>query len=87
MGEWRLSRRGLLGTLRTRNHTPSNDLCDPILPLVRLTCPIALLRFYPIRLYWVLLANAATYALVGLIVEALRQRRNQARKIKTVRYP
>jgi len=66
---------------------PAMTSADPILPLVRLTCPIALLRFYPIRLYWVLLANAATYALVGLIVEALRQRRNQARKIKTVRYP
>ncbi len=47
--------------------------------LVRLTCPIALLSFYPIRLYWVLLANAAAYALVGLIIETLRQRLNHAR--------
>jgi hypothetical protein len=58
---------------------------DPILPLVLLTCPIALLRFYPLRLYGVLLANAATYAFVGLIVEALRQRRNQAREIGSER--
>jgi hypothetical protein len=52
---------------------------DPLLALVRLTCPIALLSFYPIRLYWVLLANAAAYALVGLIIETLRQRLNHAR--------
>ena len=50
-----------------------------IMILVRLTCPIALLSFYPIRLYWVLLANAATYALVGLIIETVRQRVNHAR--------
>jgi hypothetical protein len=52
---------------------------DPIMPLVRLTCPIALLSFYPIRLYWALLANAATYALASLVVEALRQRLHPAR--------
>ncbi len=52
---------------------------DPIMTLVRLTCPITLLSFYPLRLYWVLLANAATYALVGLIVETMRQRLNQAK--------
>ena len=55
---------------------------DPLLPLVRLTCPIALLSFYPIRLEWVLLANSATYALVGLIVETVRRRLNHA-KLKT----
>jgi hypothetical protein len=42
--------------------------------LVRLTCPIALLSRYPISLSWVLLANAATYALVGLVVEMSRRR-------------
>jgi hypothetical protein len=41
--------------------------------IVRLTCPIALLNSYPLRLSWVLLANAATYALLGLIVETLRR--------------
>jgi len=44
-----------------------------IMVLVRLTCPIALLSQYPISLAWVLLANAATYAMLGLIVENLRQ--------------
>jgi len=48
---------------------------DPLLPLVRLTCPIAILgSSHAISLSQVLLANAATYALAGLIVEKLRQR-------------
>ena len=44
---------------------------DPTWNVVRLTCPIAFLSFYTIKLYWVLLANATTYALVGLTVETL----------------
>jgi hypothetical protein len=51
---------------------------DPIMFLVRLTCPIAILSFYPLSLYFVLVANAATYALVGLIFETLRARLNHA---------
>jgi hypothetical protein len=58
---------------------PALTSADPILTLVRLTCPIALFSSYPIRLYWVLLANAATYALAGLIVETLRQRLHHAK--------
>ena len=50
-----------------------------MMTLIRLTCPIALFSSYPIRLYWVLLANSATYALLGLVVETLRQRLNQAK--------
>jgi hypothetical protein len=50
---------------------------EPIVwTLARLTCPIAFASFYfhfPIGVYWVLVANAATYALVGLIVETLRR--------------
>jgi hypothetical protein len=53
---------------------------DPLLPLVRLTCPIAILgRFYAISLARVLLANAATYAIVGLLIEALRLRLQPAK--------
>jgi hypothetical protein len=52
---------------------PAMTAADPIMPLVRLTCPITLLSFYPLGLYLVLLANAATYALIGLIVETLRR--------------
>jgi len=50
-----------------------------IMILVRLTCPIALLSQYPLSLSWVLFANAATYALLGLIVETLRSQLNHAR--------
>jgi len=52
---------------------------DPIMPLVRLTCPIAIFSFYPISVYWVLIANAATYALVGLMVEGLQRGLHSAR--------
>ena len=50
-----------------------------IMILVRLTCPIALLSRYPLRLSWVLLANAATYALVGLLMESVRQHLSHAK--------
>ncbi|HXZ79805.1 MAG TPA: hypothetical protein VEG30_07745, partial [Terriglobales bacterium] len=47
--------------------------------LSRVTCPIAIAGMHvPISLYWVLLVNAATYALVGLVVEALRQKLHHA---------
>jgi hypothetical protein len=41
--------------------------------LVYLTCPIALARHYALSFYFVLLVNAATYALVGAVVEAMRR--------------
>jgi hypothetical protein len=54
---------------------PAFTSADPLLALVRLTCPIAILgKFYPISLYSTLFANAATYAAVGLMVETLRGR-------------
>lgn len=59
---------------------------NPIEPIVwtlaGLTQPIALVSFYfhfGLSFYWVLLANAATYALIGLIVEALRQQLKHAK--------
>lgn len=42
--------------------------------VVRITCPIAFLSSYPIPYYVTFVANAATYALIGLIVEMLRLR-------------
>lgn len=45
---------------------------DPLMPLIRLTCPIALFSRHPIPLVAALLANSATYALVGLGLEVLR---------------
>jgi hypothetical protein len=55
---------------------PATLFVEPeILILIRLTCPIALLSHCPLSLSWVLLANAATYAVIGLIVEMSRRRR------------
>jgi hypothetical protein len=55
---------------------------EPIWTLARLTCPVVFASFYfhfPVSVYWFLLANASTYALVGLIKESLRQQLNHAR--------
>lgn len=41
--------------------------------LVYLTCPIALAGRHPQSIYQVLVANAATYALVGVVVETTRR--------------
>ena len=47
--------------------------------LVSITCPIAIAgKHYPISLYEVLVANAVTYGLVGLIVETLRKQLHHA---------
>ena len=47
--------------------------------LAGLTCPITLASHLPIGLSWVLIANTATYALVGLIVETVRKYGTQPR--------
>jgi len=55
---------------------------EPIWTLARLTCPVVCASFYfhfPVGVYWAILANAATYALVGLIVETLRKKLVPAR--------
>ena len=47
--------------------------------LISLTCPVAIAgRHYPISLCVALAANAATYALFGLIVEAVRHQLHHA---------
>ena len=38
-----------------------------------LTCPITLARHYTLSFYFALLVNTATYALVGTVVETMRQ--------------
>jgi hypothetical protein len=53
--------------------SPANPIEPMASILTRITCPIALLRSYPLSIYSVLFINAATYALVGVIVEPLRQ--------------
>jgi hypothetical protein len=49
---------------------------EPIVStLVRLTCPVAILgSHYAVSVYSALVANAATYAVVGLVVETLWRR-------------
>ena len=45
--------------------------------MIRLSCPVVLAGAYfhfGVSVYWVLLVNAATYAGVGLVVEAIRRR-------------
>jgi hypothetical protein len=47
--------------------------------LIRLTCPVAIVgSHYPISLYSALVANVATYTLVGLGVETLRRQLNHS---------
>ena len=61
---------------------PVMTSADPILTLVEITCPIAFASFhfhFGVSLYSSLLANAATYALVGVIVEAVRRKLHPAR--------
>ncbi|MFC5864215.1 hypothetical protein ACFPT7_18060 [Acidicapsa dinghuensis] len=41
------------------------------LTLLCLTCPIALIRHYPMSVYVVLLTNAATYAAAGALIETI----------------
>ena len=48
--------------------------------LARVTCPVAIAgEHFPLSLYWVLVGNVATYALVGLIVETLRRQLNHSK--------
>jgi hypothetical protein len=41
--------------------------------LIYLTCPIAIASQHPQKFYFVLVVNAATYALVGVVVETTRR--------------
>ncbi len=56
--------------------TRTNTLAIPgvLSTLADLTCPIMLLRHHAVSLGLVLIANAATYALVGIIVESIKHR-------------
>ena len=56
------------------------QLTQPIVSaLIQLTCPIAIVGVrYPVSLSSTLLANVATYALIGLVVETLRRQFNHS---------
>ena len=61
---------------------PAMTSADPILTVVEFTCPVAFASLhlhFGVSLYWSLLANASTYALIGRTVETMRQRLNQAK--------
>jgi tellurite resistance protein TehA-like permease len=53
---------------------------EPIVStLVRLTCPVAIVGSHcPVSLYSALVANVATYGVVGLVVEILRRQLNRS---------
>ena len=64
--------------------TPVTSAEPLVYALARFTQPIVLASLYfhlGMRFYWVLLANAATYGLIGVIVEALRQKPVHAKMI------
>ncbi len=55
---------------------PAMTSADPIVTLVEFTCPVvfASIHFhFALGLYSSLVANAATYGLIGLMVETLRR--------------
>ena len=52
---------------------------EPIVStIVRLTCPVAIVgSHYPVSIYLAVVANVATYALVGFVAEEARRQRLQ----------
>lgn len=61
---------------------PAMTSGDPVMTLVELTCPIVFagMHFnFGVSLFWSLVANVVTYALLGAIVESARLRLHWAR--------
>jgi hypothetical protein len=55
---------------------PALTSADPLWTLAQITCPIAFASMhfhFGVSLYWCLIANAVTYALIGVAVETLRK--------------
>jgi hypothetical protein len=56
---------------------PAMTSTNPIMALVELTCPIVFVGMhfnFGVSLFWSLVANVATYTLLGAIVESARFR-------------
>lgn len=53
----------------------TNERMHDVWIFAGISCPIIFARSFPVSVYKVLVANAATYALIGLVVEALRKNR------------
>jgi hypothetical protein len=62
--------------VRSKDH-----LIEPIVStLIRLSCPVTIVgSYYSVSLYSSLVANVATYALIGLVVETLRRQLNHSK--------
>lgn len=62
---------------------PNQLFSSPVLwTFVNVTCPVAFASFhfhFGIKLCWAVLANAATYTLIGLAVESLRPQLSHAK--------
>jgi hypothetical protein len=61
---------------------PALTSADPMLALAEFSCPIAFASMhfhFPVSLYACLIANAATYGLIGLAVESIRHKLPRAR--------
>ena len=77
---WAISGLGVAGLWAlhaTISTPPALTSADPLLPWAEFTCPIAAASLhlnFGVSLFWVLLANLTTYALVGALVETLRHR-------------
>jgi hypothetical protein len=57
-----------------------DHLIEPaVSTFIRVTCPVAIIgSHYPVNLYAALVANVATYALIGVVVETLRRQSKHA---------
>lgn len=54
----------------------TNERMQDMWALAGISCPVILAGSHlPLSVYLILVANAATYALIGLVVETLRQNR------------
>jgi hypothetical protein len=72
-----------LGVFAAATFPSTNERLRDVWILVSFTCPIAVAgKHYAISLYETLAANAITYALVGLIVETLRQKLHYSKQFK-----
>lgn len=49
-----------------------NEPLKQVWVLATITCPILLAHTLPLKLTWILAANAVTYALLGITVEGFR---------------
>jgi hypothetical protein len=79
MGGCGLSRREWVGGLSLSEKQGPSDRTD-CLHSYSVTCPVAIVgSHYPVSLYSALMANVATYALIGLVVETLHPQLNHSK--------